>query len=495
MDKEKILQMRPEDEDLEVMRLFTLLNLDEEFAKNPYAKVINNETLVSQKLSKEFTDAIYSNSDGELGFAPTCQCGAVRGATKEGLYCSLCNTVCSSQFIDSLSHISWVGIPECMPPVMHPIWYLILKPWTSIGRRDISIIDIILNPEEEIPEDLAPYIKGRGFEYFHNNSEAILDTLLYQYPKTAKKPAAKWVEHFRKAYRHLMFTRKLPILHNSLHPLKCNGGTLNYVDSESKNALTAVINLSTETFKMHATTVTFKQFNKMLFEIYTQMITYYQSLIVEKLGGKQAMLRKHCYGSRIHFSMRSVVVPQDTVFRMDEVQLPWGIIVNGLKLPILNHLMNRHHKPLEEALTIFMNSLTHYDPLVDKCVETFIKECPGGKLPILLGRNPTLAYGSIMLLFVPVHGYKKNPGDETIAINACIIEPANIDFDGDELFGAFVFENYLRKRMRAVHPSQFLFSTTEPGLSTRIGLLKQNIVLLENYLSEEEDIDYYEEIS
>ena len=161
------LGMHWDEEDLGVSRLFTLLNLDEMFANTPEAKIINNETLVSQKLSKEFTDAIYSNSDGDLGFVPTCQCGYIKGTTKEGLRCPRCNTVCCSQFIDSLSHISWIGMPESMPPVMHPIWYIVLKSWTSIGRKNISVVDIILNPDEEVPEDLVPFIKGRGFQYLY----------------------------------------------------------------------------------------------------------------------------------------------------------------------------------------------------------------------------------------------------------------------------------------------------------------------------------------
>ena len=418
------LDILPEEEDLGVSRLFSLIDLDSMFAHTPEAKIVNNENLVSQKLSKEFTDAVYSNSDGELGFVPTCQCGKVRGATKEGLHCSQCGTTCSSQFVDSLSHIAWIGMPESMPPVLHPIWYILLKSWSSIGRKNVSVLDIILNPEEEVPEDLAPYIKGRGFQYFYENADAILDMMLYEYPKTSKKTMARWVEPFRSIYRDVMFTRKLPILHNSLHPLKCNGGTLNFVDSTSKEILSAIIDLSTETFKQHATTVSFKQFNRMLYEIYNKVIAYYQALISEKLGGKSAMLRKHCYGSRIHFSLRSVVVPQDSVLPMDELVLPWKMMMNGLKLPIINHLVHRHHKTVNDALNMFMKALVEYDPFVDEIIATIVNESPDQKLAIGLGRNPVLAYGSIMLLYC--RQWKKDPKDETLAINACIVTPANI---------------------------------------------------------------------
>lgn len=64
----------------------------------------------------------------------------------------------------------------------------------------------------------------------------------------------------------------------------------------------------------------------------------------------------------------------------------------------------------------------------------------------------------------------------------------------DELFGWFLFEEASRRALSAIHPSQFLFSTTAPGLSPRIGLLKQNFVMLENYLREDPDIEHYEEV-
>ena len=382
------LNNSPEQEDMSLSRRLSLINLDELFAATPGARIVNNETLVSQKLSKEFTDAVYSNSDGELGFVPTCPCGATRGALKEGMPCPKCGGICSSQFIDALSHISWIGIPESMAPVLHPIWYLILKSWTSIGRKDVSVIDIILNPELEVPDDLQPFIQGRGFWYFYEHADEILDILRYKYPRTMKKTQAAEIEKFRAEYRDCMFTRKLPILHNSLHPLKCNGDTLNYVDSTSKEILSAIIDLSTETFKQHATTVTFRQQNKTIFEVYSKIVAYYKSLIEEKLGGKQAMLRKHCFGSRIHFSFRSVVTPQSVALPMDEVLLPWGMMVNALKLPIMNHLMNRHHKSFVEALCLFMESLIKYNALIDKVITTIIAEYPGGRMPILLGRNP-----------------------------------------------------------------------------------------------------------
>ena len=46
-----------------------------------------------------------------------------------------------------------------------------------------------------------------------------------------------------------------------------------------------------------------------------------------------------------------------------------------------------------------------------------------------LSNKMTLAYGSIYQLFYT--DFKRDPADQTIGINACIVSSANIDFDGE----------------------------------------------------------------
>lgn len=378
----------PDQEDLTEDRLFRIINLDEAFRLNPNARILNNDSLGSKKLAAEYAKAIFTDCNSALDFVPSCGCGNLQGASKEGLTCNLCGTQCSSQFVDTLQQNLWVGIPDSMPPVMHPAWYQILANWTKVGRRHISILDIILNPEEEVPKELELYIKGRGFKYFYEHIDEILDMLFYEYPKTAKKDNVKLFEDLRRHYQGAMFTRHLPILHSSLHPLKGNGGTLYYADACSKEILAAIIDLSAETFREHATIVSAKKSDKALFDIYSTLIRYYTSLVEKKLGTKTGLIRKHNFGSRIHFSFRTVVSPQQRPLPMDEVLLPWGIMVQSLKFPILNFLMHRQGYSMENAYGIFMNALTSYDKRVDQCMSQYISECPEGRLPIALGRNP-----------------------------------------------------------------------------------------------------------
>jgi hypothetical protein len=75
-----------------------------------------------------------------------------------------------------------------------------------------------------------------------------------------------------------------------------------------------------------------------------------------------------------------------------------------------------------------MTALSKYDRVVDDIVKQIIYEFPDHKMPIAMGRNPTIAYGSIMKLYVK--DFRKDPEDETMSINACIVSRPNADFDG-----------------------------------------------------------------
>ena len=486
------LSITPDQEMLDVSRLFTLVDLDKEYYNCPHAVIVNKESLISKKLSKEFTDAVYSGSDGDLGFVDTCECGAVRGATKRGMYCQKCGTVCSSEFVDHLKHVSWVEIPSFMPPVMHPVWFQMLKGFTGVNRGSSSIIDIILNPKLPVPEALEPYIRGRGFQYFYEHIDEILDMIFYEYPKTKTKPNVKSMIAMRKEYRNCMFTRHMPILHSSLHTRKRDGDSLYYLDQCSRDLLGVLIDSSVLDLREHITSMSFVQSNAMMYDVYMRLMEYYKTLISFKLGKKEGILRKHVFGSRIHFSFRTVIVSQSDARPLDEILLPWGQIVAALKLPLMNFLVHRHYKSMEEALLIITHAIRHYDPLVDECLKAFIYECPDHQLPIVIGRNPTLAYGSIIQVYA--RDYKRDPEDETISLNACIIKPANADFDGDEMYGFFIFENWLKKALSAVHPSQLMFNTTNPGLASRVGLIDQNWIVMLNWLREEPNAAVYEEL-
>jgi hypothetical protein len=109
---------------------------------------------------------------------------------------------------------------------------------------------------------------------------------------------------------------------------------------------------------------------------------------------------------------------------MDELVMPWGIMVTELKQVILNYLVHDYHMSVADAVDKYQRALAIYDADVDACIAKYIQSTRKQKIPVIMGRNPTLTYGSLMLLYVK--NYKKNPHDETIEVNACIVNPLNM---------------------------------------------------------------------
>ena len=432
------LKITPEEEVIEKTRHFRLINLEDAFRSNPNARIINSESLFSKNGAEAYINAIYSSTDGDLAFVPSCECGQIRGEMRRGIICPNCGTECCSHFVDKLEQKAWINIPTEMGPVLHPIWYWMLEQLTRRGAgrtTGIPLIEILLKPDSAfrgkkrqviVPPDFEPFIldngRARGFKAFAENVDYYMDVLLNKYPRTAKKPIANGIRKLYELYKDCMFTTKLPILHNSLNPVTDNGATLKYIDESSANILEAVMDLSSEERKI-------KSGNRRrctdgaLFNIYSKILDYYGGIITD-MGKKPGDIRKHAGGSRVNFGFRTVVHPHSEVMDTDEVVLPWGIMVNCFKPVILNFLMNKFNYTCNQALLAHRRALVTYDPIVDQCLQMYIDGTPKKKVPILLGRNPTLNYGSIILLYVK--RYNKIPADETIGINARVVGPANI---------------------------------------------------------------------
>ena len=332
-------------------------------------RIINSESLFSKNGAEAYINAIYSSTDGDLAFVPSCECGQIRGEMRRGIICPNCGTECCSHFVDKLEQKAWINIPVEMGPVLHPIWYWMLEQLTRRGAgrtTGIPLIEILLKPDSAfrgkkrqviVPPDFEPFIldngKARGFKAFAENVDYYMDVLLNKYSRTAKKPIANGIRKMYELYKDCMFTTKLPILHNSLNPVTDNGATLKYIDADGA-----------------------------LFNIYSKILDYYSGIITD-MGKKPGDIRKHAGGSRVNFGFRTVVHPHSEVMDTDEVVLPWGIMVNCFKPVILNFLMNKFNYTCNQALLAHRKALVTYDPIVDQCLQMYIDGTPKKKVPIL----------------------------------------------------------------------------------------------------------------
>ena len=62
-------------------------------------------------------------------------------------------------------------------------------------------------------------------------------------------------------------------------------------------------------------------------------VAYSNSIIEEKLSGKNQHIRKHITGNRLTFTARGVITPLTRPHMYDEIDIPWAMGLELFKLP------------------------------------------------------------------------------------------------------------------------------------------------------------------
>ena len=129
---------------------------------------------------------------------------------------------------------------------------------------------------------------------------------------------------------------------------------------------------------------------------------------------------------RYNFSCRSVI-RQDATLRVDQVKLPYVELVKCLQQPIINILVRNYNISPSEAYDWWYKSITKKDERIAQILDNLIHANPEG-LPVLINRNPTINYGSILQMFVV--GYTDTL---TMSVPLQVLKSLAADFDGDVL--------------------------------------------------------------
>ena len=93
-----------------------------------------------------------------------------------------------------------------------------------------------------------------------------------------------------------------------------------------------------------------------------------------------------------NFSSRTVI-RQDPTLRIDQIKLPYAMLVKCLQQRIENILMRTYNMNPSEAYRIWSNALVKYDPQVAQILDNIIRQSGEG-IPCIINRNPKLV-GSI----------------------------------------------------------------------------------------------------
>ena len=463
-----------------------------------------NEDLLDSPNRSMLIDLLHA-TESSLDFTPTCECRTYRGMQFEGMTCPFCGCQVSSEFVTNFDQRNWVRVPDNMPPILHPVFYLMLKSWVgkvrtgasntkNAGKKQrVPIIDFILNPEETLPEEITDGVHGQGFRYFTDNFDEIMHYLLYEHPKYSKNKKTEYLQKVYEEYRDILLIRRFPIMHQSFHPTHATT-KVKQIDETANIIIPAIIDLANATFSKKRNITQKKYIDTQLYSIYKRYIDYIKKNIEYKIGDKFALVRRHVISGRLNWSARAVISPLVCRHIGDEIHLPWDLALNGYKLEIINLLMRDYSYTQNEALAKVMKGFMTFDEEIYSCMNKLIEECPFKGLPVSLGRNPTLLRSSMYFVFATK--CKRNIHDKSLNIPPRICKGLNADYDGDALWLILIKEQGLARMMlNSMHPREHVLSEVSLGLSDWINPTLQTFVHFNSFLLDCHKEDYETKLS
>lgn len=407
-----------------------LVNFEEVFSQLTTPPMIINDILTSSEeerdklrtiIQKNYNNDIMSN-------LPQCEGGHIVGEYNLGRFCKQCNTSVSTPLHNNLESLLWVRSPEGVAKLINPnIWLILNKRFNKSG---FEIIKYLTNTAYKttarmpnILNDLEHAGITRGYNHFVDNFFFIIEFLsnhpLYRLPKGREDDVLKLINN----NRELIFTKYLPLPNRSLLVIEENP-TGTYVDPgiiPAIDAIQTVAGIDTDS-KISSSWVKERLTVKMINELATFYLNNYKVLFSKKTG----IFRKHVYGTRSHFSFRSVISSITDTHEYDCLYIPWTTAIGVLRIHILNKLHKRGYLP-NQSLALLTQYATRYHPLLDEIFNELISESKYKGIPCTLNRPPTLARGSIQLLYITK--IKTDPDDNTIGMSINIVRAMNADFN------------------------------------------------------------------
>jgi DNA-directed RNA polymerase subunit beta' len=461
-----------------------------------------------------FSPEIFGKLDTENEYS--CSCGKYIGKIYEGLECDACGTFVE-KIEANIDKTAWIDLKN--DHVIKYLAYMTLE--KIIGRdelREITKSPSTINIEGNIDEEELNEIRSRrpenkyyqiGIRKFKENfSEVIgyyftlkfpelsdtrikeletdITTLKNSNTKKDKIELSELVDELerirnrreRKLFESLedidnVFTNKIPVLSTVLRPAMrtSEGLKMDALNNIYINILKSVKILHDETNK------------SILSKIYTHAALqsqYFQlsEEIIETIKGKGGLIRNQIMGSRVNFSARNIISPAVEGYRIDEVVLPYLTFLILYKYEIISHIARIKNIHLIRAEKIWYKATLKMNEEMFLIMKKMVIE---DEISILLNRNPTISYGSI--LYLKVAGVKHNYDDLTMSIHNGILSLLAGDYDGDVLNIVSIKDNEMKKIFKEVFsPVNLIIDSNDGSFNQALNLERDQVLGLNSLL-------------
>lgn len=473
-----------------------IADLDFAYHNSPYAGHVVNDISVALASEKEdFNRKIYTRFSGDdlLSNLPTCSCGLTQGEHNKDEICPECHTPVVDSAMQELQPIVWMRAPNGVKSLINPLFWTMISEFFSRSNFDVLrwIADTNYHPVIRVPavmDAVKAVIPDRGYNYFINNFlegdkilERLMELKVYRTPQK-RKTAADLMELIRR-YRDRLFPQYVPFPNKALVVIeRSNVGT--YIDTTISGVVDAIRTMTGIDLPETNFTVRVKE-NRTIKTI-CQYAEFHQEWNSKSLAGKPGVLRKHVYGSRSDFCFRAVIVSISDAHRYDDIYISWGIAVSVFRL----HLANKLDKMgwLANQIVEFLDEHAQkFHPLMAKLLDDLIAEAPGGRIPVVLGRNPSLQRGSTQQLFISrvMHDVLI----PTISLSVLVLRSFNADFDGDQVNVSLALDNRTARDQRTLAPHMSALDLDEPyHISSSLAFPKPVVSSMAEWMHDADEI-------
>ena len=400
----------PNNPDYDYHTRLVRLDLDKEREKD----ILHDKGFIvapTQGIKKDLKnpDSIFSSKFGQtlkdvnpFGNRYRCACGYTQQRINNKTICKICGQ--PVKYVDDdYEYFGWIVLKNHW--IISPAYYKAIE--FFIGKDFSKIIKMVRITDEDghqhMPEnpESSPY-NGYGMVKFRLHFDEIMDFYL----KKNKGNKQMYYDDIMDG-REKVFTQSVAVYTALLRPFDAEKSTFSF---ESTNALYNSINKYVTTLNANANIEEIdknkkedaedprKMTDQCLEKLQYKVMELYDS-IIDIISGKRGTVR-NLFGGRYNFSSRNVIAANPTL-RIDEVTLPYSALIELLKGSIINILHKSYNMSYFDAYTYWYHANIKKNPTIVKIINTIIKESTetGRGLPVIINRNPTINFGSILQCF------------------------------------------------------------------------------------------------
>lgn len=373
-----------------------------------------------------------------------CKCGRTIGAAFEGEECPFCHEKIEYTDVD-IMYTGWLNFYPYK--IINPLFYQRMQSALSkknleavISNENIINSNGIIRKKDDVMEVKKSMLMYHniGLHEFYENFEEIM-----MYFRSKRKQKADLIDSLIRD-KDLVWTSKIPVYSTVLRPQGVT--TESYYFSPIDKQVHPLTNITLNLKKASPIEVP-------LYLYQAQMrVNELWALNFSLIDGKHGWTRGNVLGGEFNYSGRSVIV-LDPTLKIDEVDMPYKAFIEQYKGSIIKRIIRDKGWTITRA-TNYVASKFMYDDYIYSIMCDIVRE---DQPKIILNRNPTITFGSILLM--KIRKVKKDSDDVTLAIPSAILPGLNADFDGDvlndlaltmeefwELFDGFSPENMLINR-------------------------------------------------